>query len=84
MKKIFITLTVLGTVFLSSCEKDKSTFPAEKTLIKADKGILCRGCGDWDIVQPATSTEIITPRVANPIDSTSIKGKPIIPYRGNR
>jgi hypothetical protein len=49
MKKVLLTIAILGTIFLSGCEKDEALIPAEKTLLKADKGILCRGCGQWDI-----------------------------------
>lgn len=52
MKRVLLTFAVLGTILLSACEKDEAVLPVEKTLLKADKGILCRGCGDWDIVAP--------------------------------
>lgn len=56
MKKVLLTVAVLGTIFLSGCEKDEVLVPSEKTLLKADKGILCRGCGDWDIKGADTSS----------------------------
>ncbi|MBC7757423.1 MAG: hypothetical protein H7069_01095 [Phormidesmis sp. FL-bin-119] len=55
MKKVFLTIAVLGTIFLSACEKDETLAPAEKVQLKADKGILCRGCADWDIAKTGTS-----------------------------
>ena len=72
MKKLLLTAAVLGTVLLSACEKDEQIVPVEKTLIKADKGILCRGCGDWDINQ-AESTSL---RVSGSVDTTSTVSKP--------
>ncbi len=77
MKRLLLTAAVFGTVLFSSCEKDEQITPAEKTLIKADKGILCRGCGDWDIIQPDASTETTTLRVTSSVDSTSTAPKPV-------
>lgn len=75
MKRLLFTVAVLGTALFSACEKDAQIVPAEKTLIKADKGILCRGCGDWDIIQPDASTETTTTtlRVTSTVDTTSTK-----------
>ncbi len=56
MKKVLLALAVLGTVFLTACEKDNSLEPANETLLKSDKGLMCRGCGDWDIVAPEESS----------------------------
>ncbi len=77
MKKLLLTVTVLGTVLLSACQKEELAVPVEKSLIKADKGILCRGCGDWDIIQPETSTGTTTLRVTSSVDTTSTAPKPI-------
>jgi len=77
MKRLLITLTVLGTVLFSACEINELAMPAEKTLIKAEKGILCRGCGDWDIVQPESTTL----RVASSVDTTSSTPTPLNPKR---
>ncbi|MDP3469776.1 MAG: hypothetical protein Q8S11_15655 [Daejeonella sp.] len=52
MKKLLLTVAVLGTVLLSACEKDELAVPSEKSLIKTEKGVACRGCGDWDITEP--------------------------------
>lgn len=52
MKRVLLTVAVLGTILLSGCEKEEVVAPSEKVLLKADKGILCRGCGDWDIIDP--------------------------------
>ena len=71
MKRLLLTVAVLGTALFSACEKDAQIAPAEKTLIKADKGILCRGCGDWDIIQPDSLTGTTTLRVTSSVDSTS-------------
>jgi hypothetical protein len=73
MKRLLFTVAVLGTALFSACEKEAQIVPAEKTLIKADKGILCRGCGDWDIIQPDVSTETTTLKVTSTVDSTSAK-----------
>ncbi|HEY1060159.1 MAG TPA: hypothetical protein VGE44_00660 [Daejeonella sp.] len=73
MKRLLLTAAVLGTALFTACEKDAQIAPAEKTLIKADKGILCRGCGDWDIIQPDASTETTTLRVTSTVDTTSTK-----------
>lgn len=75
MKKLFLTAAVLGTVLFSACEKDEQAIPVEKSLIKADKGILCRGCGDWDLIQAESTTETTTLRVTSPVDSTSTSSK---------
>lgn len=60
MKKVLLTIAILGTIFLSACEKDESLVPAEQTLLKADKGILCRGCGQWDIASTGSSAALNT------------------------
>jgi len=49
MKKVLLTIAVLGTILLSACQKDEVLVPAEKATVNADKGIACRGCADWDI-----------------------------------
>ncbi len=83
MKKVLLTVAVLGTIFLSGCEKDESLEPSEKALLKADKGILCRGCGDWDIVQPE-GTALGTTTYDGATDTVSAPGlrhQPVIPAR---
>ena len=82
MKKVLLTLAVLGTIFTSACEKNESIVPIEKSLIKADKGILCRGCGDWDLVTPTSSTESSTLRITSASDTTT--SKPVKPGRRNK
>jgi hypothetical protein len=77
MKRLLLTAAVFGTVLFSSCEKDEQIAPAEKTLIKADKGILCRGCGDWDIIQPESTTETTTLRVTSSVDTTATASKSV-------
>lgn len=77
MKRLLLTVAVLGTVLFSACEKDEQAMPVEKSLIKADKGILCRGCGDWDIIQPESTTESTSLRVTSSVDSTSTAPKPV-------
>jgi hypothetical protein len=77
MKKILLTAAVFGTVLFSACEKDEQIVPTEKTLIKAEKGILCRGCGDWDIIQPESSIESTTLTGTSSIDTTSKASKPL-------
>jgi len=57
MKRILSILSVLVIILLNSCEKDQTIAPSEKTLIKSEKGLLCRGCGDWDLSGDGISTE---------------------------
>lgn len=54
MKKALLTIAVLGTILFSGCEKDEVVAPAQKIVIKADKAVACRGCGDWDVAGTAT------------------------------
>ena len=49
--------------------------PAEKTLLKADKGILCRGCGQWDIVDGGTTDALRTVSYDGETDTLSAAGK---------
>jgi hypothetical protein len=56
MKKLLLRVTVVVTVLLSACEKDELAVPSEKSLIKSEKGVKCRACGDWDLVQPLSAT----------------------------
>jgi len=60
MKKVLLTIAILGTIFLSGCEKDDALVPVEKTLLKADKGVSCRGCGQWDIANSGTNVALST------------------------
>jgi len=75
MKKVLLTIAILGTIFLSGCEKDEALVPAEKTLLKADKGILCRGCGQWDIVDGGTTDALRTVSYDGETDTLSAAGK---------
>ena len=60
MKKVLLTIAILGTIILSGCEKEDTLVPAETTLLKADKGVACRGCGQWDIASTGTSVALST------------------------
>ncbi|SKB91757.1 hypothetical protein [Daejeonella lutea] len=80
MKKVLLTVAVLGTIFFTGCEKDEALVPAEKTLLKADKGILCRGCGDWDIVDPE-ATSLRTATYDGATDTVAAPAKPGKPVR---
>lgn len=60
MKKVLLTIAILGTIIFSGCEKDDTLVPAETTLLKADKGVSCRGCGQWDIAGTGNSRALIT------------------------
>ncbi len=82
MKKVLLTLTVIGTLFLGACEKEELATPSDKTLIKTDKGILCRGCGQWDIIDQQSESEGGAFRSAATTDTTSTPVKII--KRGNR
>jgi hypothetical protein len=73
MKKVLLALAVLGTIFLTACEKDNSLEPAEKVLLKSDKSLMCRGCGDWDIVTESFSSS--TDTVAAQDGRSSGKGR---------
>lgn len=78
MKKVLLALAVLGTVFLTACEKDNSLEPANETLLKSDKGLMCRGCGDWDIAAPEESSAFETETFVSRTDSVATpvgKGK---------
>jgi hypothetical protein len=49
MKKVLLTLAIVGGISLASCEKDNLNSPNTDTKIQAEKGIQCRGCGgSWD------------------------------------
>jgi nitrous oxide reductase accessory protein NosL len=68
MKKVLLTVAVLGTIFLSGCEKDEAVSPADRSSIKADDVIMCAGCGQWDIDNP--DPEASSSRVAAPLTDT--------------
>lgn len=76
MKKLLLSVAVLGTVFLSACEKDQLLVPAEQSSVKTDKGVLCRGCGDWDIADPVSSTDASRQGVTSSADTDSSVSKP--------
>ncbi len=83
MKRVLLTLVVIGTIFLSGCEKNESIVPADKTSIKADDVIMCGGCGQWDIDNP--DPEASSSRVAVPTaDSVSTPGRPAKPGKGKK
>jgi hypothetical protein len=63
MQRILCILSVVLIVLLSGCEKDQSIVPNEKTLIKSEKGLLCRGCGDWDLADPSATPQASTFRI---------------------
>ena len=69
MKRVLLTIAVLGTIFLSACEKEETLVPAEETVLKSDKGISCRGCADWDLTNTATydgeTDTVSTPATGN-------------------
>ena len=80
MKRVLLTLTVLGSLLLGACEKEELAAPTDKTLIKADKEIMCRGCGQWDIVEAeatAFKSSVSTDTIATPI-------KVVKPGKGRR
>lgn len=81
MKKVLLTIAVFGTIFLSACEKDDSIAPAERTLLKADKGILCRGCADWDINKAGSDPALSTVAFDVETDTVSKSVKPITPKK---
>lgn len=81
MKKVLLSIAILGTIFLSGCEKDEALVPAEKTLLKADKGILCRGCGQWDIVDGTSSDPLNTVSYDGETDTLSVPVDPKKPKK---
>lgn len=82
MKRVLLTLTVLGSLFLGACEKEELTAPVDKALIKADKGILCRGCAQWDLVEPGAESGTTTYRSAGSADTTVNPAKSVKPSKG--
>ena len=56
MRRALPTLAILATVLLNGCEKDQSILLNEKTLIKSEKGLLCRGCGQSDLSEDPSAT----------------------------
>lgn len=75
MKKVLLSVAVLGTILLTACEKDNTFEPAEKTLLKADKGLMCRGCGDWDIVAPEEGSTLRAAVYDGNTDTLATSGK---------
>jgi hypothetical protein len=73
MKKVLLTIAVLGTILLSACEKDETLAPAETAKIKADKGILCRGCADWDLSKTGNATTFSTVTYDGETDTVATK-----------
>ena len=80
MKKLLTSLSVLGCLFFASCQKDEVLVP-DKQLIKADKGVMCRGCGDWDII--GTSTQSLDSKIYS-TDTLSSTSKSTKPSRKNK
>lgn len=91
MKKVLLTFAVLGSLLLGACEKEELAAPADKTLIKADKGILCRGCGQWDLTDPETQTTTLrstdptaTPTITATPATTATPEKTVKPGKGKK
>lgn len=80
MKRLLFIITILGSVFFTSCEKNELPV-LENQLIKSEKGILCKGCGEWDIVTPTSMPSRF--RGANP-DTIRVIPQPLIPLSNNR
>ncbi|SDL81356.1 hypothetical protein SAMN05421813_102230 [Daejeonella rubra] len=85
MQRILCILSFLVIILLNGCEKDQSIVPNEKTLIKSEKGLLCRGCGDWDLSDPTSTTEATTTNKQAGTDTAFVNSKrfrrdiPVIP-----
>ena len=75
MKKLLMSLSVLGCLLFASCEKDEKLIPS-KQVIQADKGIMCRGCGDWDITGVSTVSSDSKISSTDTLSSTSKSTKP--------
>lgn len=82
MKRVLLTLTVLGSILLGACEKEELTAPADKTLIKADKDIMCRGCGQWDFNDPEDGSGTATFRSATSADTLASPAKKVKSGKG--
>ena len=82
MKKVLLTLAVLGTISLSSCEKDSLVAPESATL-KADKSISCRQCGaGWDITDPQPDpTALRSASTTTETDTAPVPATPIAPVK---
>jgi len=83
MKRVLLTLTVLGSLLLGSCEKEALVTPGDSTLIKADKGInsICRGCAQWDLEESQAQSEAATYRSAAPVDTVATPAKVVKPVK---
>lgn len=57
MQKLLTILAVLSILALNGCKKDQTIAPNDKSLIKSEKGLLCRGCGSWDLSGSDVSIE---------------------------
>lgn len=75
MKKLLMAFSVFGCLLFSSCEKDEALVP-DSQLIKVDKGIMCRGCGDWDITGVSTQSLSSTTSSTDTLSSTPKSTKP--------
>ncbi|MGB4397951.1 MAG: hypothetical protein WBJ10_01180 [Daejeonella sp.] len=60
MKKVLLMIAISGTIFLGSCQKDEVLVPAENSSVKVDKGVSCRGCGQWDIATTGAKAALNT------------------------
>ena len=85
MKRILLTLTVLGSLLLGACEKEELSVPEDKTLIKVDKGIMCRGCGQWDFDNPGDGgVEATALRTVTSVDTIATPTKKVNSGKGRK
>ena len=84
MKRVLLTVAVVGSILLGSCEKETSVSPNDKTLIKADKDIICRGCGQWDLEEPQATPGATTFRSAVKVDTVATPVKVVKPVKKGR
>jgi len=85
MQKLLTILAVLSILSLNGCKKEQTIAPNDKSLIKSDKGILCRGCGSWDLTGSDVSIESTTTDSSPGTDTAFVNSKrfkdgaPVIP-----
>lgn len=85
MKRALLTLSVVGAICLSACEKDQIASPGGES-IKIDKGIQCHQCGGgWDINGDGSGSGegtngfryIATDTLSTPAPLTPVKQAPV-------
>jgi len=87
MQKLITILAVLSILSLNGCKKDQTIAPNDKSLIKSEKGLLCRGCGSWDLSGSDVSIESTTTDSSPGTDTAFVNSKrfkdgaPVLPSK---